>query len=248
MNVDIPVSDEDLSRHDLAIARARPRVVLDVGANFGHFAQRFLDHGAEQVVCIEPIPDIFAKLSARFAGQPRVMTMHLAVSDYEHVAEARGMLTNQSVFNCYTLRPRGLDSGLLAAGKPSLEDSPDYRYKPAFDVELWTVDRVVAELGRAQARTFRPDFIKIDVDGYEPRVMRGAALTIREVRPPIMLELSYLPRFFGECCECMIADALALGYQIEVIRDGTIYQDVASFMRVFPWNTSFDVMLWPRSS
>jgi FkbM family methyltransferase len=46
-----------------------------------------------------------------------------------------------------------------------------------------TIDRIVADLG------LTPAVIKIDVEGYEDLVIRGAADTLREFRPVVFVEL-----------------------------------------------------------
>ncbi len=220
--------DQRIAAERDVIARAGVRNVLDVGANVGDMTQMFLDAGAVNVGCIEPIPDIFAKLQARFVDEPRVWVANLAVTDAADVALHGGVLRDQSVFNCYTLR---------TAGDAALESSPDYRHKPPFDIQLSTIDWLAPRL--------QPDFIKIDVDGYEAKAMRGARETIHTLRPVIMLEISYLPKIFGDSCEDMMAVAFSGDYIAESMFDGSIYTSAADFMQVFPWNTSFDIVLWP---
>jgi len=214
-----------------AIARANPHVVLDIGANVGDMTRMFLDLGANHVVCVEPIPDVFDRLTSAFVNDSRVLTLNLAVTDEADLALREGMLRDQSVFNCYTLWPRAKSVGL--------ESSPEYRNKPTFDVWLSTIDRIVAE------HRLCPNFIKIDVDGYEVKAMRGAQETIRKMRPVIMLEISYLPKFFGDSCEELMTMAMADGYKAESMFDGRIFDTAAEFMPMFPWNTSFDLILWP---
>lgn len=211
------------------VGRARPRHVLDVGAHVGNMTRAYLALGAERVVGVEPIPDIYEKLTTAFADDDRVSTLNLAVTDEADYMQHGGRLRDQSVFNCFTLMP---------AGATALESSPDYRSKPPFTVALSTIDRIANDVG------IWPDFIKIDVDGYEAKALRGAERTIHACRPAIMLEVSYLPPLFGDDCAQMIAWVLERDYLIERV-DGTTYDDVAAFMTVFPWNTSFDVMLWP---
>ena len=50
-------------------------------------------------------------------------------------------------------------------------------------VELVTLD------GFCQARALRPDFIKIDVEGFEGEVLRGAAALLEESRPAMVVEV-----------------------------------------------------------
>lgn len=201
--------------------------VIDAGANTGGYVSAWLSHGANRVIAIEPVPDCFAQLSTLYAEDPRVLTMQLAVSD------APGKLVAQNVHNCWTLLPEG---------SRVLDRALDYKGRPPFDVELDTIDHICSVVGAS------PRFMKIDVDGYDARAMRGARATIERCRPLIMLEMSYLPSILGDCCECMVRDALAPGYRMQQVHDGRIFDDARSFMRVFPWDTSFDVLLWPEET
>ena len=204
------------------------RNVLDVGANIGGYVNLWLEHGATMVHAIEPEPTSYATLVAKFAGDARVQTHKLGVSD------ARGELRDVNVYNCWTLKPeadRTLDRAIEFVGKPP------------FDVELTTIDAF------CQLHHFVPDLVKIDVDGYDAKALRGARAILDEFRPVVMLEVSYLPFFVGDCCECMIRGIFELGYTITSIVDpakpGPTYTDARSFMRTFPWDTSYDVLLMP---
>ncbi len=62
-------------------------------------------------------------------------------------------------------------------------------------IPMTTLDDYVATVGLQ-----RLDFIKMDVEGFEPAVLQGAAATIERFRPPILMEfnvwcLSFVQRF-----------------------------------------------------
>jgi FkbM family methyltransferase len=200
--------------------------VVDVGANIGGFIPFWFEAGAERVIAVEPVPDVFDQLAAKFSGDARVRLVNMGASDVP------GYLTGQNIHNCWTLRPEG-DSALAR--------SIEYADKPPFDVKLDTIDAICTREGMI------PDFIKIDVDGYEPQALRGAKQVL-VARPFMMLEISYLPHFFDECCESMVRDLFRLGYQMQSTVTGQIFRNAREFMRVFPWDTSFDVLLWPSEA
>ncbi len=58
------------------------RVLFDVGANSGDFAEAVLDIGYE-VFCFEAVPETFERLNARMAGRPRVRIFNLALGSPE---------------------------------------------------------------------------------------------------------------------------------------------------------------------
>ena len=202
--------------------------VLDVGANIGGWIHAWLQLGATRVHALEPEPTSFLQIQKTFESDPRVSMHNLGVSD------VGGKLENVNVFNCWTLKPQG---------DKSLDPALEFASKPPFNVELTTIDAFCT------AWDFLPDFIKIDVDGYDAKALRGASAVIVKRRPVVMLEVSYLPFFVNDCCECMIRSIFELGYTItSVVEPGKIYKDAREFMRTYPWDTSYDVLLEPKNN
>jgi FkbM family methyltransferase len=83
---------------------------------------------------------------------------------------------------------------------------------PVFTVPLQSVDELCAELD------FQPDVVKIDVEGYELAVLRGARATLGRYRPPLFLELhpQRLRELGGSVGE--VVDLLAwLGYAFRTL-------------------------------
>jgi hypothetical protein len=65
------------------------------------------------------------------------------------------------------------------------------------------------------------DFLKIDTDGMEAHVLRGARRTLRELRPAILFEL--VPenlRESGESAEGVVSLLTELGYRL--LHEGTL--------------------------
>jgi hypothetical protein len=65
-------------------------------------------------------------------------------------------------------------------------------------------------------------FIKMDVEGAEPQVIRGAEAILREDRPVILSELhpTQLERASGATVDELLARMRALGYRAQAL-DGT---------------------------
>lgn len=204
-----------------------PKVVLEVGAHVGAMTECWLNLGAERVLALEPTPHLFDEHVKRFAGDFRVTTYQLAVSDDVFLHKA------MNLFNCYTLLPH--DTTI------QLERGAPYKDTPPFQVEFTTIDRFLLQ------HDVRPDFVKIDVDGFEARAMRGSRHLLRDIRPLILFELSYLPTYLGDCCECMLRDLFDMKYRIRSMVTEEVWTDVKAAMRHFPWDTSFDVLLEPIS-
>lgn len=198
------------------------RYAIDAGANVGGMVQTLLELGAEKVIAIEPVPRVHAVMAARYAGDARVRACLAGVSDQV------GAVTGANVHNAWTIEPEA---------DHKLERAVEFVDAPPFDVTLTTIDRLVD----AEQNDKRwPDLIKIDVDGYDARALRGAAECLRR-RPLLYLELSYLPSVLGDCCECMVRDVFARGYRMTVIHTSEVFADARACMRRFPWDSSYDV-------
>lgn len=64
---------------DIVIS-SKSNIVLDIGANFGHFTQASLDLGF-RVVAVEPHPICFQNLERRFGQNPKVTLLNCAISN-----------------------------------------------------------------------------------------------------------------------------------------------------------------------
>ncbi len=72
---------------------------------------------------------------------------------------------------------------------------------------MQSVDALCAELD------FQPDLVKIDVEGYELAVLRGAQATLGRYRPPLFLELHpQRLRELGGSVEEVVGLLAGLGY------------------------------------
>lgn len=163
-----------------AFTRAHLRqgaLAYDVGANIGHAATFYAGLGA-RVVAFEPNPRAASALRA--LALPGVELVPAAVSDQAGTA----------VFH---IDLRGEFHG-MASSLMRLSDLPEAEIE-RIEVPTIRLDDHVARTGQM------PDFIKVDVEGYEPQVIAGAMETLRRRRPPLVLEFwrdhwdRYLPMF-----------------------------------------------------
>ena len=67
-------------------------------------------------------------------------------------------------------------------------------------------------------------FIKMDVEGAEPQVIRGAARLLKEDRPVILSELhpTQLERASGVTADEFLAEMRALGYRAQTVAGAPI--------------------------
>jgi len=144
----------------------RSRCFIDVGANCGIYTVLgAVINPNLQVVAIEPVPKVCGALRRNVEQNglsSRVTIMNVAAGDSNGVVnfhEAQNASMGSLAVNGYQGQ----------AGR-------------VIQVQCRTLDCIVEELG------IEPDFIKIDVEGYEHVVLDGASQLLRNCRPRIVLE------------------------------------------------------------
>ncbi|RYY38545.1 MAG: FkbM family methyltransferase [Chitinophagaceae bacterium] len=158
-------------------------LIFDIGANDGHKTEAFLSL-AETVVACEPDEKNFQTLRMRFYRQKRRVLL-----EQKAVGASSGRLPMQvhhpgSAFN--TLNPRFKN---ITEADNEERWNEKIAFSSTVDVEVTTLDALIARYGR-------PQFIKIDVEGYELEVVRGLS------NPVAFLSLECLfPEFRDELAE-----------------------------------------------
>jgi FkbM family methyltransferase len=144
----------------------RSRCFLDVGANCGIYTVMGCSaNTAVHVVAVEPVPRVFAALARNVSQNGldgRVTILNVALGDSE------GRVPFHEAEDS-TMGSLAVEGYLGQKGK-------------VIEVRCRTLDSIVEELKIA------PDFIKIDVEGFEHLVLRGASQVLGKFRPPIVLE------------------------------------------------------------
>jgi FkbM family methyltransferase len=142
---------------------------VDVGANFGYYTismARWVGPGG-LVVAFEPFPKNFEVLekNVRLNGLHNVRLEPFAVA-----------FRNDSV-------PLTYESEEPLSATPSVNAYAVCGKREQIRVPARSLDRYMADLGRV------PDLIKIDVEGAELGVLRGAREILESVRPILLLEV-----------------------------------------------------------
>ncbi|MEO1545036.1 MAG: FkbM family methyltransferase, partial [Pseudomonadota bacterium] len=131
-------------------------LAFDIGAHVGDRTQSFRRLGA-RVVALEPQPLCATALREIFADDPNVMLVEMAC------AASPGTLTFHVNSDNPTVSTASPDFITEADGADGWADQ---RWDAEISVQATTLDELIASHGQ-------PDFIKIDVEGFEHTVLAG---------------------------------------------------------------------------
>lgn len=168
--------------------------VLDVGANDGQYALLLRSSGfSGRIVSFEPLAGPAAELKRKAARDPRWTVFRQALGD------SSGAATINVAGN------DGASSSLLPMLDRHRDAAPQAAYVGTEEVPVRRLDEQWPEVIEPDSGNPRV-FLKLDVQGYEAHVLRGAGAYTKELAG-MQLETSFIPLYEGGL---QFADALAL--------------------------------------
>lgn len=169
-------------------------LVFDVGAHLGDRTRAFADLGA-RVVAVEPQPRLVPWLRWLVGRRPQVSVLATALGDAEGEAVLRVSPTNPTV------------ASASAGWREAMSRHPGFRgvvWEEEVRVPVTTLDRLIERHGP-------PAFLKIDVEGFEARVLAGLT------QPVPALSLEFIGAVPGPTLEAL-AELARLGpYRFNVV-------------------------------
>lgn len=193
----------------------QPGAVIDVGANVGFFAL-LVSRWAQtrEIHAFEPSPKNYRKLCENVelnVAQGCVHTHPLALSDHEgllsFLADERNPTRNRAI----------------VAPNPELEGSTTVN---ATTLDQFAFDQQIGEIA----------LLKIDVEGYEPNVLRGAAKLLKEKRCRAGL-IELCPANLRQChtsVEELLELVGQLGYELRYLSEDGLPGEEVTLENVAP--------------
>ncbi len=185
-------------------------MVIDVGASRGQFAllaaERF---PSARIVCFEPLPG------------PRERIARVLGDRVEVVGAAAGAETGRARLN---VSARDDSSSLLPIGSRQVSEFPGTAVSDEVEVRVTTLDEALpGELAR-------PCLLKIDVQGFELEVLKGAEETLKSV-DEALIECSFVELYSGQpLADEVIGQMVGSGFRLRGVhaitcsRDGSAVQ------------------------
>jgi FkbM family methyltransferase len=171
------------TRLALLLAANDVDLVLDIGANTGQWAQelRHAGYGGD-MISFEPLPRAHAQLKQNAIGDPKWLIAERAAMG-ERIAEVEINVAGNS-----------LSSSLLPMLPMHVAGAPGSAYVSSEKTPMVTLDSLIGSVIPASRLRI---FCKLDVQGYEAKVLAGAANLLRRTIG-LQMEISLAPLYNGQ--------------------------------------------------
>lgn len=186
-----------IARRQRLIEHHQIDTVLDVGANAGQFGlelrRQFGYRG--RIVSFEPLTAAFAQLQRAATGDVDWQVLQLALGD------VKGTETIHVAGNSES-------SSIREMLKLHADAAPHSRYTGEETIRVETLDAIFKQTCIGAKNIY----LKIDTQGYEAQVLRGAATSLARI-DMIQIEMSLAPLYAGQALfDELYADLRAKGY------------------------------------
>lgn len=184
-------------------------LVLDVGANIGHYATELRANGyTGRIVSFEPLADAHATLARAARGDAAwkvASRMALGAEDGEITIHVAGNSLSSSILDMLPEHERA---------------APGSAFVGRETVSVRRLDRVAQDyLGDA-----RSVLLKIDTQGYEDKVLAGASGVVDRIAA-IQTELSLVPLYAGQpLFDEMRARIESMGFELFAVFPGYVHE------------------------
>jgi FkbM family methyltransferase len=171
-----------IARQRMLLKSLGTDLVLDVGANAGQFARKLRVDAEYQgrIVSFEPLKSAFQALAASAAVDPLWDVNHSALGEEDGSAEIN-------------VAGNSFSSSLLDMLPRHEESAPQSKYVGREPITIKRLDSVFEGIATANSRVY----LKIDTQGFEDRVLKGAEKSLARI-DAIQMELSLEPLYAGE--------------------------------------------------
>lgn len=200
-------------------------IALDIGANCGYYTLMLAKLVGNDgiVVAFEPTQWALGRLheNINLNGFSNIVVEKIALSD---TSENRLISSDEMAFRAsWTLDRRSSHHG----------------------TERVTFERLDDYLKRSGLA--RVDFMKIDVDGYELRVIRGAKAVIEQFKPSLLIEIGkYTMRDIGDDPEHLTSLLWDLGYMFKSDDGRRVFRSPGALIDAIPYDEPTMVICTPR--
>lgn len=212
------------------ICASEARTILDVGANTGQMAKVFRRlFPKSKIICFEPMADAYYVLTSLAQKDDRLKVENTALGDVGGIKKFN-VNKNDSTSSLLDATPQAIERfGKEIMGR-----------KEVVEVDVTTLDDYCE-----QNKISKIDLLKLDVQGYEAQVLRGARKMLADNQiHAIMAEICLSPLYIGQSAFSELLGILEEhGYKMH-----SFYGESYSESRGYDWGDAIFVLSeHPRS-
>ncbi len=178
--------------------------ILDIGANIGQYGLEMRKLGYRgNIISFEPLSSVFKELEKNLKNDANWHAQNLALGDKNETTEINISNTTAS-------------SSLLDMLPNHTNAAPETKYIKKEKIRVVTLDSIFSKICKPEDKVF----LKIDVQGFEENMLRGAKESIKHVSG-IQIELSIVPLYSNELLfDVMISYLNKLGFKLYSLEPG----------------------------
>lgn len=149
-------------------------LVVDVGAHIGNHTIYFARVLGLRVIAFEPNPEAYSRLVA-----------NVEANEVGHLVECHNVALSDQQATLPMRKVHGTDAGSMAIVEPTPDDQDS---EQVVGVEALPLDQFSAAISDCV-------YVKIDVEGHEPAVLRGAREVLSEWAPMLSTEIASMDHY-----------------------------------------------------
>ncbi len=155
--------------------------IIDIGANEGQYARNMRKLGFNgDISSFEPLSNVFKKLKENSSGDNKWHVYNLALGDKDEQQEIN-------------VSKNTVSSSFLEMLPEHIKQEPDSVVVSKQKISVKRTDAIWKEYDFSSFEVF----LKLDVQGYEKKVLEGAIESLKRIRL-IQLEMALIPLYEGE--------------------------------------------------
>jgi FkbM family methyltransferase len=143
-------------------------LIFDIGANQGYKTEYFLHINPKKILSIEPDKTCVRILKNRYFFNNKVKILDCAISDINGIEK---FYVHDKLSGYNTMSSKWYES---LSNQNINRWNKNFDFKDEMLVKTLTLDHIISQY-------FMPDFIKIDVEGYEFNVIKGLSKRIKSI-------------------------------------------------------------------
>lgn len=152
---------------------------FDIGANFGYRTDIFLKLGA-RVVAVEPQEACIKELQKKYGDNNKVILVQKAISD----KDGEEVLMTSDSHTLSSMSREWMDS--IKSSEMFFVSTNAFNWQKSVKVQAITLNQLIQDYGK-------PSFCKVDVEGYEYKVLKGLSEPIDTVSFEFTPTTTFIP-------------------------------------------------------